>query len=242
MKNQIMSILPLTAAMAGLSIATSAYGAVIITNTSNSTPNAEGLTASATDLVNQGQSTLASPYTSSTAPNFGAGTVNDGQAAVSVNDAAFYWTSESDFPATLVFNFNVGVNTLGYNITQINSLAGWQGGSTQTYANQKFTVEYSVVGSATYTLLTSVDYSPFTSTSSSTAAYSQSAITDGTGVLATGVDSLRFVYSDPTVSGGTNRGTVIQEIDVLGVATVPEPSVAVFGLLSVLSVLGIRRR
>lgn len=216
----IKNMLSLSVSMAGLSIANIADAAPFYINISNSTPGAADLNPSSTDLVNQGQPTLASPYTSSTTPNFGAGTVNNGKAARNTADCAFYRTTNKAFPATLVFNLNVSSNTLGYNITQIDSFAGWDGGGTQTQANQKFTVEYSVVGSDTWTPLASVDYNPFSNTNSNTPAYSQCIITDyDSGVLASGVDALRFIYNEPTISGGGNGGLVLQEIDIHGVPT-----------------------
>jgi hypothetical protein len=216
----IKNMLSLSVSMAGLSVFNIADAAPFYINTSNSTPGAADLKPSSTDLVNQGQPTLASPYTSSTTPNFGAGTVNNGKAAKTTSDCAFYRTSNKVFPATLVFNLNISSNTLGYDITQIDSFAGWDGGGTQTQANQKFTVEYSVVGSDTWTSLASVDFNPFSNTNSNTPAYSQCIITDDSSeILVTGVDALRFVYNDPTISGGANGGTVLQEIDIHGVPT-----------------------
>jgi len=220
-KNMLsLSVSMVSLSIAILCIANIADAAPFYINASNSTPGAADLKPSSTDLVNQGQPTLASPYTSSTTPNFGAGTVNNGKAARTTSDCAFYRTSNKVFPATLVFNLNVSSNTLGYNITQIDSFAGWDGGGTQTQANQKFTVEYSVVGSDTWTSLASVDFNPFSNTNSNTPAYSQCIIADyDSGILASGVDALRFVYDDPTISGGANGGTVLQEIDIHGVPT-----------------------
>ena len=216
----IKNMLSLSISIVSLPIATIADAAPFYISTSNSTPGAADLKPSSTDLVNQGQPTLASPYTSSTTPNFGAGTVINGKAARKTTDCAFYRTINKALPATLVFDLNVSSNTLGYNITQIDSFAGWDGGGTQTQANQKFTVEYSVVGSDTWTSLASVDFSPFSDTNSNTPAYSQCIIIDdGSGFLATGVDALRFTYNEPTISGGANGGLVLQEIDIQGVPT-----------------------
>jgi hypothetical protein len=236
--------IPITVALL-LAAASTVHAAVIQTNTFNSISGAAGLVVSTSDLVNAGQSTLTSYTESSTAaPVFGANNANDGLVAGTTGPAAAgFWRSVA-LPLTITFTLNLTANTNGYDITKINSLAGWQAGATQTYANQKFAVEYSLVGSAAFIALTAVDYSPFTSTTSGTAAYTQSTITDdSTGVLASGVDALRFVYSTPTISGGTNGGLVLQEIDITGTATVPEPSVAaLLGLISIISLVGSRRR
>lgn len=212
------STLSLAAAMVGFGLAAIAEGGVFVQNSSNSVAGGAGLAVSSTDLVNQGQPTFLN-YTSSMAPQFGAGTVNNGVATNLTTAAAFYSVAKSLLPTTLVFNLNVATNRSGYTITRIDSLAGWEGGGTQTYANQKYTVEYSVVGSDAWLPLASVDYSPFTSTTSSTAAYTQSTVADSSGILAIGVDAIRFVYDTPTVSGGANGGMVLQEIDVEGFPT-----------------------
>lgn len=192
--------------------------AATVENSSNTIAGGAGLTVSATDLVNQGQPSFAS-YTSSNTPQFGTDTVNNGVATNLTTAAAFYSVANSRLPTTLVFNLNIVTNTAGYDITRIDSFAGWEAGGTQTYANQKFTMEYSVVGSDDWLPLTAVDYSPFTSTTSNTPAYTRSSLSDRSGFLATGVDAIRFVYSIPSISGGSNAGTVIQEIDIVGVPT-----------------------
>lgn len=240
-RNQINTALSLVALSAVLAFTTTVNAAIIIQNASSTISGGAGLTVSSTDLVNQGQATFLN-YTSSVTPDFGAGTVNNGVATNLTTAGAFYRAGSGQLPTTLVFNLDVSTNTLGYDITQIDSLAGWQGGSTQTYANQNYTVEYRVVGNPNFLPLTSVSYNPFSSTTSNDPAYSQSTITESAGVLASGVNALRFVYSLPTISGGTNAGLVLQEIDVQGVATIPEPSGALLGVLGLLAVFGIRRR
>lgn len=194
---------------------------ILIENTSNSVAGGAGLEVSSTDLVNQNQPTLVN-HTSTPAPHFGPGTVNDGTATNLTSAAAFYRTGSGQLPAILDFNLDVSVHTAGYDITQIDSFAGWEGGGTQTYGNQKFTVAYSMVGDPGFVPLTGVDYSPFSSTTSNDPAYSRSRITRTNGVLAGGVDAIRFIYDVPATSGGVNGGVVIQEIDIHGVASGPD--------------------
>ena len=105
--------------------------------------------------------------------------------------------------------------------------------------NQTYSVEYSVVGSALYSPLATVAYAPFAATDG-TNFESMVTITDTGGVLAAGVDSIRFTFADPG-PGGAFPGTVVREIDVVGVASVPEPSVIAFGLGGLL-LLSRRRR
>jgi len=211
----------LHAVLLTLLAATGISRAVIVENSSNSEAAGAGLTPGSTDLVNQGRPTFLN-YTSTPAPQFGAGTVNNGVATNLTTAAAFYRTGGNLLPATLDFNLDVSLHPAGYDITGIHSFAGWEGGGTQTYGNQRFTVEYSVVGDPGFLPLAGVSHSPFTSTTSNDPAYSQSRITHTSGVLATGVDALRFVYRVPTISGGTNGGVVIQEIDIHGVPSGPD--------------------
>ncbi len=193
---------------------------------SSETDNAYAADVSASDLVNNGQTSLAS-FVSSTIPTFGAGGQNDGAYGLaSVPSAA--WYGSSNLPATLTFELNVAAHPAGYEISAIRSFAGWKNADTQTYANQKYTIEYRPVGSVVWVFLKSVDYSPFTSLVD-TPANTRISLTGRSGVLATGVAALRFNLALPTQSGGTNNGTVLQEIDVVGnpVGNPPEAFVSV---------------
>lgn len=108
--------------LAALAFSATAKGAVSVVNTSNTISGGAGLTVSATDLVNQGQPTFVN-YTSSKTPSFGAGAINDGVALNNSNNATFY--NLASLPTTLIFNLDVSSNILGYDITKIDSFAGW---------------------------------------------------------------------------------------------------------------------
>lgn len=245
MKNRIQTI------TLGLVLASTGHAAVqIATESSLGTRFADtawGPTLSSTDLINAGQSTLES--TVFTAAVWAGSGTNDGI----VNNHDF----EGDGPNTFVFsegdpgdfteagktwwatyNLDLTTNTFGYNITSIESFLGWKSASA-LHGNQTYSVWVSEVGSSSYTQLTSVAYSPF---SSSSDAHHESHVTiteDATGVLASGVDSIRFIFEYPG-DGGNSAGTVIRELDVYGVAAVPEPSAA--ALLMGLGVLGLMAR
>ncbi|MBK1881233.1 hypothetical protein JIN85_02335 [Luteolibacter pohnpeiensis] len=177
------------------------------------------------DLVNSGQPTFSS-LTSSIAPQFGAGGQNDGSYGLaSTSSAAFYRTGGGRLPATLTFELNVGTNTGGYVISSVQTIAGWKSGGTQTYANQKYSLEYRLVGTSTWLAAQSVDYSPFSS-ASNTAAISKVVLSSPTGIIASGVDAVRFNFETPTRGTGTNNGIVIQEIDVAGYAVGDVPKQA----------------
>lgn len=95
------------------------------------------------------------------------------------------------------------------------------------------------VGSGRYTTLTSVSYAPFTSVNGNDHESQVTITEDATEILATGVDSIRFKVDNP--GGGSADGTVIRELDVHGVATVPEPTgLALLGIS--LAAVGRRRR
>lgn len=167
------------------------------------------------DLINSGQPTLSSSTVSTTHPSFPRGGITDGNYSNTLSHNT-YFAVGSHFPATATYNLDVSVNTSGYDITSIQSFMGWATVS-QAQANQIYSVEISTVGSASYTTLATINYAPF---NGSGGAYeTQVSITeDATGILATGVDSIRFTFSAPAANG-----TVIREIDVIGYATGSTP-------------------
>lgn len=178
------------------------------------------------DLINNGQATLGSvsgtPAFSGSGP-FSISGLNDGASALGGTDGTgktFYNTPQ--LPATITFNLDTSVNTLGYYITDINTFAGW-GGSDATQVNQQYQVLVSSVGSASFAPLTSVNYTPF---ASGTVASTVVSLTDSTGTLATGIDAIQFQFANNPIGAGT----VYQEIDVIG-AAVPEP-----GTISLMSI------
>ena len=165
---------------------------------------------SATDLANQGQATFASSTVSANQdPGTPEGGFNDG--VTDSNKGSMTWFRDdvqpTQFPGEIVLNLDVSTNSAGYNITSINSIAGYNIGGEQ--ADQVMTVEYSVVGDASYTMLGTFS----NETADTQGQYSSISLADYlAGNLATGVDSLRFTYADPAA----NTRLVIQEIDVIG--------------------------
>jgi sialate O-acetylesterase len=137
----------------------------------------------------------------------------DGITSNEFANMTWFNNSSSQLPATNTVILDVTTNTGGYDLSEINSIAGWGGGE---QADQILTVEYSVVGNAGFTSL-----GTFTNTAAGTAEYSRLNLTEeSTGYLATGVDALRFTYA------ATGKHLVLQEIDVIGVAAeVVQPTV-----------------
>jgi len=192
---------------------------------------------SGTDLVNAGTTTLSSATT--TAPFFGPFGTNDGLSGNNNSDQSAFISSGFDFASNFTeagntwwatYDLNVSTNALGYDITSIESFLGWNANA-ELHANQIYSIEISTVGSATYSPLTSVSYTPFTSVNGADHESHIIITEDVTNILATGVDSIRFKFDNPGGGAGSADGTVIREIDVHGVATIPEPSgLALIGL------------
>ena len=204
-----------------------AQGSVIQSNTKY-VSGTSTLPVSSTDLINFGQSTLADFTVSENSspdetPDRGA---IDGTAVGGFT--SFTWFSGAGTPNTslavnpgvLTFNLDVSVNTLGYDIARIDSFAGY---AFRAQADQIMTVEYSLVGDAGFNTLGTYSY-----LDPGGKEYSRISLADDTAdYMLTGVDALRFSYADPL--SNTYNEIMIQEIDVIGVAAVPEP--ATIGML-----------
>jgi lysophospholipase L1-like esterase len=115
------------------------------------------------------------------------------------------------------FVLGPGANGLGYNITEIQTIAAWSGAG---FSNQKYDVSVRFLGDASYTFLTTVEYQPFT-TALTEGGSTKANVTDDTGTLASGVEAIRFDLRQ-TVSN-TAGGVVMREIDVFGAATIGGP-------------------
>lgn len=146
------------------------------------------------------------------------------------------WARDSNPASFREFSLGTGANGLGFDITEIQSIAAWQGAG---FSNQFYTVSVRFVGAATFTTLTTVDYQPFPALPANNGGSTKVNITDTTGVLAGGVEAIRFDILDTISNNG--GGTVFREIDVFGVASIPEPSTALLIGLGGLA-LGCRRR
>ncbi|BDS08733.1 hypothetical protein NT6N_37730 [Oceaniferula spumae] len=195
---------------------------------------------STTDLVHIGQSTY-SGRSYSVSPTFGSNGVNNGGINVSTSNSTYWNDATLNSQPTVTFDLDVSTNTQGYDITAVDVFQGWNMNSAM-HANQNYTISVSTVGSAVYTPLITVNYNPF-GTANDSHHYSHTQVTeDSSGIIASGVDSIRIQFLDPVASGGNSPGIVVNEIDVQGVATVPEPSSAALLGLAGLGALLRRRR
>jgi hypothetical protein len=227
----------------------SALSARALTDTNSNDPynggsNPEFSAISSSDLLENSSSSLSSVSFTKTANTAVITTlnsgINDGLSVVNgFGDSTYYaYNSNPGAKANLIpgnelaggaeitFNLNTSVNTLGYNINSINSIAGWTDHA--SVADQNFTLAYSTVAAPlVFIPVTSVAYNPYNPTSDSSDGGGVASLVSLTSLNLVGVKALQFDYTaDPTSAGTGDSGTGIwlQEIDATGSATIPEPS------------------
>ena len=213
--------------------------ATIIATTSPQSPQ-NTFSVSATDLVNSDQATFTSLVASSP-------TVFAGQAVTFANNGAKDYSGASNDSTgsfgstnngTYTFTLNTTLFPHGYELNQIDILSGFDG----RRISHNYTIDVSFVGDASFVELIRVPLVGTNTDSGTTGTRFeiQTAVTeDSTGILATGVDQIRFTFRNDS------NETVYREIDVFGAGVVvPEPStlgLAIVGLLG-LGLVGQRRR
>ncbi|MDP4623927.1 MAG: hypothetical protein NWT08_02190 [Akkermansiaceae bacterium] len=155
---------------------------------------------------------------------------------------------------SVTLTFDVTTNTLGYDITGIKTVAGWNelsGGR----SNQGYAITFTFVNDTTATFVNKQNWEPNLSDSfywteveftedgggvlnSDTVAVNGGAAAADAGTTATGVKAISWTTFD-----NANPGSIVlyREFDVFGTATVPEPSVAILGGIGLLALLRRRR-
>jgi lysophospholipase L1-like esterase len=157
-------------------------------------------TAIAVNLIQVGQSSLASVTTSTGPTLFTTAGLNDGSAAGN-NNLTYY--DGSAVPVTITFNL-----AASYDITSIQAITGW------TNAN---------LGDHSFQLLLSVNGGPFNNYGTFTASTSINGgnnsildtLTSSSGLIASGVTGIQFIFMTPP---NDSNGTVIRELQVFGTA------------------------
>jgi len=217
-------------ALLGLTLG-SAQAAIIQTDTLDESSQV-AFTGSATDLINQGQSTFSSQTTTPAALDFGSSGANLNEGTMGTSGDLATAAAHHDAVWSATFNLDVSTNTLGYDITGVTTYAGWEGVGN---SDQSYELFVSVVGDASFSSLGSFSFDVSPAGDAST----RIVLTDGTGTIAAGVDALRFDF--PSLSGALTG--VYREIDAFGSATViPEPSSMALFALGLVGMVSLRKR
>jgi hypothetical protein len=197
----------------------------------------EAYTVSSTDLLQTSLDSVADGLTLNVGENNGAGAstfavLNNGLFGVGSVTPSDATTGKQESvviqEGTITYTLDTSLNTLGYVITSIETYAGW---ADLNRGSQSYTVSLSLVGSATFTDLVTVSL-----VTDSLSQQKVSIMEDATGILATGVDAIRFTLPIQQFSG-----VGYKELDVTGYAVVPEPSTVMLVGLG-LSALSLRRK
>lgn len=229
------------AAIAGLALAaTSAHAAVVFTTATHTTADSSVTTDEIAYAGDVADDDLLDGLVGTTG---GAAFGGNGATPAGINDglnggdyealgfSALVGAAWPRTTSTIEFDLGVGTGD-GYDITEIQSIGAWRSAG---FMNQNYKVFVKYLNELDFdpTALATVTHQPNPSGGST-----KVNVTDGTGVLASGIEAIKFEFLNTV---GNNGGSIYREIDVLGSAAVPEPTtIALLGLGGVALIL--RRR
>jgi hypothetical protein len=200
----------------------SAQAAVVTANTRSAT----AFTVSSTDLLQTSLGNMNDSSLNWTNYQGNLTELNDGVSTTGAADYLFVTVG------TLDFNFDLTANTAGYEINQIDTFTGNSG---YNRVVQNYTVSYATVAAPT----TFIDIATFDEAMNYSLYEAKGSITeDSTGILASNVATIRYVFPLQSVNG-----VQYKEIDIIGFASIPEPGTyaLIAGMLG-LSYVMVRRR
>jgi hypothetical protein len=236
------------AAVAGLALSVAPVNAAAVFVTDTSFPNTpDTLTdelafagdVSSIDLLNGLTGTIGGTFAGGNVANLtnGLGRTIDSSSVEDLLAAVGEITWVGDSGSSVEFVLGAG-DGLGYDISGVTSFADWDGAG---FMNQSYEIYLRELGGS-YALYTTVDYQPSTTVTDpflDQGGATKVNVTDDLGLLGSGIDAIRFDFLD--TYSEDNGGTVFSEIDVFGIATVPEPSsTALLGLGAM--AIALRRR
>jgi len=157
------------------------------------------------------------------------------QSTSTITDANAIWGG-----ASITIAFDTSVNKKGYDITGIQSYAGWDTGANGR-SNQGYQIDITFVGGKTATLLAKQSWANTDPVSYWTQVVianesGTGVLSNGSGVVATGVESVTFSNTDDAAAVGP---VAYREFQIIGAATtIPEPNtimMVVTGMIGLLA-------
>ena len=215
----------------GFAVLFAATGSVLATagharaalNTVYATPSTnqaafDGNIITTNDLILAGHtSTLSSVTAPATNSGFGATGFYDGSAAASSNFSYYdNVAGAGQLPQDYIFTLNTTTSPNGYDISSIQSIAGW---GDHSLGNQNFDIFVKTLSNPTFTQVGG----DFTNAGlgGTGGSATMTTITDSTGTVLSGVTAIQFHLLGTNLNNqaGSNGGTVYRDVEVIGTAS-----------------------